>query len=102
MLRKVECFNHVNEHYAYHKLGVKTKFNYTVREHVIVTLLQNSIRLTLVYITLTSKLCKGKETLICIFCRMQITGRGRGFISLWELSLPRGKHVDQTSRRLTL
>ena len=78
MLRKADCFNHVNEHYANRKSGVRPKFNYTVREHVIVTLLQNSIRHTLVYVTLMSNLYMGKETLIYIFCRMQITGLGEG------------------------
>lgn len=54
MLRKADCFNHDNEHCVNRKLGVRPKFNYTVREHVIATLLHNSIRRTLLYVTLTS------------------------------------------------
>jgi hypothetical protein len=75
-VKKADCFNHVNEHYANRKLGVRPKFNYAVREHVSVTLLQNSIRHTLVCVTLASNLYMGKETLIYIFCRMQIAGLG--------------------------
>ena len=96
MLRKADCFNHVNEHCVSRKLGVRPKFNYTVREHVIATLLQNSIRRTLLCVALTSNSYStwGKKCLSISLAECKLRAWGSGFISLWELSLPRGRHVD--------